>query len=59
MIPARDSLLDQLHSVITGDDLVPIVIDTDTVAGALKRLKQENLMEDLLCLIMFYVPLHF
>ena len=35
----RDSLLDQLHSVIIGDDLVPIVIDSDTVAGALKRLK--------------------
>ena len=31
----RHSLLDQLHSVITGDDLVPIVIDSDTVVGAL------------------------
>ena len=39
MIPARDSLLDQLHSVITGDDLVPIVIDSDTVVGALRWLK--------------------
>ena len=35
----RDSLLDQFHSVITGDDLVPIVIDSDTVVGALKWLK--------------------
>ena len=32
----RDSLLDQFHSVITGDDLEPI--DSETVAGALKRL---------------------
>ena len=32
----RDSLLDQLHSVTTGDDLVTIAVDSDTVVGALK-----------------------
>ena len=44
----RDSLLDQFHSVITGDDLVPIVIDSDTVVGALKCLKFDgrSLMSD-------------
>jgi len=35
----RDSLLDQLHSVITREDLATIAVDSDTVVGALKRLK--------------------
>ena len=37
MIPVTETLLlDQPHSVITGDDLVPIVLN---IAGALKCLK--------------------
>ena len=44
----RDSLLDQLHTVMTGDNLV---IDSDTVVGALKHLKlgkfdERSLMPD-------------
>ena len=35
----RDSLLDQLHSAITRDDLVTIAVDSGTVVGALKHLK--------------------
>ena len=35
----RETLLDQLHSVITREDLVTIAVDSDTVVGALKRLK--------------------
>ena len=49
MIPVTETLLlDQPHSVITGDDLVPIVLN---VAGALKCLKlgisdERSLMSD-------------
>ena len=42
MIPVTETLsnlLDQLHSVITRDDLVPIVIDSGSVVGTLKHLK--------------------
>jgi len=44
----RDSLLYQLHSVITRDDLVTTAVDADTVVCALKHLKLDgrSLMSD-------------
>jgi len=39
VIPVKKTLLDQLHSAITRDDLVTIAVNSGTVVGALKRFK--------------------